>query len=111
MEQVAYYAFYLRFALILLMVQQVFLISFFKKIYQSPSYILDQFFALLTLGITLLGLLVWWAIPFFFEGQFSLMTESIDTYRGLFYILCFHTICWSALAFNEQIIHLSLIHI
>ncbi|MEM9820732.1 MAG: hypothetical protein AAF985_06655 [Bacteroidota bacterium] len=105
LEQVAYYAFYLRFALILLMIQQVFLISFFKKIYQSPPYLLDQFFALLSLSLTLMGLFIWWAVPYFLEGQFSLLAASIADYRDLFYILCFHIICWANLAFNEQIIH------
>jgi len=93
LEQVAYYAFYLRFALILLMVQQIFLISFFKKIYQSPPYLLDQLFALLSLGLTLLGLLIWWAVPYFFEGQFSLLAESI--------LLLFTWSTWSVLHIQE----------
>ena len=105
LTSVAYYAFYLRFALILLMIQQVFLISLFKKIYQSPPSLLDRYFAYFLMSILLIGLLLWCLVPMFLTNYFVLMQDSIEQYRDLFYILCFHTIFWAGLAFNENIIH------
>lgn len=104
-ESLAYYAFYLRFALIILMIQQVFLITFFKKIYQTAPATLDRYFAILLGVLCCLALLIWWTIPLVFSPYLSLLHNSIDQYQDLFYLLCFHSIFWAALAFNENIIH------
>lgn len=105
METVGYYAFYLRFATITIMIQQVFLIAFFRKVYQSSPDILDGYFAPFLLVILMISLLLWIIIPILLSDHLQLLRNTIVQFRSLYFILCFHTLAWACLAFNENIIH------
>ena len=105
METLGHYAYYLRFATITIMIQQVFLIAFFRKVYQSPPKVLDQYFAPFLLAILIISLLLWATIPLLLSGYLSLLHDTIEQFRSLYFILCFHTLAWACLSFNENIIH------
>ena len=105
METLGHYAYYLRFATITIMIQQIFLIAFFRKIYQSPPKILDQYFTPFLLIILVISLLLWGILPLMFSSYLPLLRDTIVQFRPLYFILCFHTLVWACLSFNENIIH------
>ena len=105
METLGHYAYYLRFATITIMIQQIFLIAFFRKVYQAPPKILDQYFAPFLLVILVISLLLWAAIPFLLSSHLPLLRDTITQFRPLYFVLCFHTLIWACLSFNENIIH------
>lgn len=104
-QTVGHYAFYLRFAMISIMIQQVFLIAFFRKIYQSEPSLLDRYYAPFLAAILLFSLGLWWGVPLFLSDYLPLLAASSQAYRLLYFTLCFHCIGWICLAFNENIIH------
>jgi len=105
LETLGHYAYYLRFATITIMIQQVFLIAFFRKVYQSAPKILDQHFAPFLLVILIVSLLLWAALPPLLSNYLPLLRDTIGQFRPLYFILCFHTLAWACLSFNENIIH------
>jgi len=104
-EAVGYYSFYLRFATLTVMLQQVFIVSFFKRIYQSDPAYLDKYFAGFIAFALAFSLLCFGAIPYLFWGKLTILTTSFYTYKTLYLTLCLHTVLWTAMALNENVIY------
>jgi len=105
LEAVGYYTFYLRFATLAVIMQQVFLVAFFRKIYQSKPAVLDTWFMLIWGAIFALILLSWKIIPFVFGEYLTLLKESFLAYKNVYFMLCFHALFWVGIAFNSNVIH------
>jgi len=102
---VGYYTFYLRFATLAVILQQVFLVAFFRKIYQSEVRILDSWFALMWGAIFVFILCSWKIIPLVFGEHLALLKSSFFEYKNIYFTLCFHTLFWVGIAFNSNVIH------
>ncbi len=105
LETVGYYTFYLRFATLAVMAQQVFLVAFFRKIYQSEPAVLDNYFAAILSFIFVFVLLSWLLIPLIFGNHLDLLRESYIDYKSIYYMLCFHALLWTGIALNSNVIH------
>ena len=105
LEAVGYYTFYLRFATLAVIIQQVFLVAFFRKIYQSEPRVLDAWFMLMWGVIFVLILLSWKIIPFVFGEYLTLLKTSFLEYENIYFMLCFHALFWVGIAFNSNVIH------
>lgn len=104
-EQVAYYGFYFRFAMLTVMIHQIINIVFFKKMYQADPQVLDRYFSFFVMIILGLSVFLWWLIPVLFSSTFNLLATTIENYKGLYYILSFQVVFWIVLALNENIIY------
>jgi len=91
--------------MMVVMIQQMISIVFFRKIYQSDAQELDYYFSRLIPVVLLLSLLLWWMVPLLTYDLFALFETSFATYNGLYYILSFHCIFWISLALNENLIY------
>ncbi|MEO1623881.1 MAG: hypothetical protein AAFV25_01895 [Bacteroidota bacterium] len=105
LEQVAFYSFYLRFAVAIILLQQVCNIVLFKKMYRSNAEKLDSYFSLFLVGALLLSLSLWWVVPHLLYDWFPFFQEMNEMHQQLYYILSLHTIFWVSMAFNENIIY------
>ena len=105
LEQVASYSFYFRFAVVVILIQQVFNIAFFKKIYRSKAAQLDNFFSAFIIGALFVAMLFWLLLPNLLSGMFSFFEEGHQGYAPLYFILSFHALFWISISFNENIIY------
>ena len=104
-ESVGFYGFYFRLAAVTVLVHQVVNIAFFKKMYEAPPAILDQYFSYFLVSICVLFLAMQLIIPVLFGSMFRILSESTNEHHLLYILLSFQMLFWIALALNENIIN------
>lgn len=104
-EEVGYYGFYFRLAAITVMIHQIINIVFFKKMYQSDTNTLDNYFSIFVGAILLMSISLSFLIPVIFSNVLTLLENSYADYKLLYFTLAFQVVFWIILALNENIIY------
>lgn len=104
-EEVGYYGFYFRLAAITVMIHQIINIVFFKKMYQSDTNTLDNYFSLFVGAILLMSISLSFLVPVVFSNVLTLLENSYAEYKLLYFTLSFQVVFWIILALNENIIY------
>ncbi|MBO3115220.1 oligosaccharide flippase family protein [Winogradskyella sp. DF17] len=103
-NEVGIYAFYFRLAAIVVMIHQVINIAFFKKIYTSQPKVLDKYFHLFFVGISILSLLIYFVAPFIVDTLSQFFKDTYNTYKGVYFLLSCQMVMWIATALNSNVI-------
>lgn len=103
-KDVAYYSFYFRLAASVVMIHQIINIAFFRKIYEAIPETLDKYFSMFIFIISILSMVSYLILPSLVISYFSIMKESFDNMKPLYFILSIQVVFWICNALNENII-------
>lgn len=103
-KEVGVYAYYFRLAAIVVMIHQIINIAYFKKIYLLNPNVLDKYFFLFFIFVTVLSFLIYLISPFFLKEFSNFFSETIDNYKVIYFILSAQMAMWISTALNSNIV-------
>jgi len=103
-ELVGIYAYYFRLSAVVVMIYQVINIAFFKQMYLIDPKILDKYFSLCFLILYVISIVVFVCTPYFLPYFSEFFTSTIQTYKGVYFLLSTQMIFWIATALLSNII-------
>jgi O-antigen/teichoic acid export membrane protein len=105
LTEVGVYSFFYRLAAAVLLVHQLVITIFFKKIYQLENNAIDNYFAKIMFGIFCVGLLLFLILPPVLDDYFVLMQNYHAKYLNVYLTLAIQMVIWAATAQMEMIIN------
>ena len=103
-EEVGVYAFYFRLAAIVVMIHQVVNIAFFKKIYTLNPTILDRYFFVFFIFISLLSAIIYFVSPYIVPHLSNFFSKTFIQYSDIYFLLSAQMVMWIASALNSNIV-------
>lgn len=102
--EVAVYSFFYRLAFAVLIVHQLLVTIFFKKMYQLENNAIDNYFTKIITAIFLIGVTLFFALPPILDKYFVLMQQYHLTYLNIYLALTIQMVLWASIAQLEMII-------
>lgn len=103
-EEVGIYAFYFRLAAIVVMIHQVINIAFFKKIYTLNPLVLDKYFSLFFVLISVLSTIIYFISPYIVGPLSNFFNNTYESFKHVYFLLSAQMVMWIASALNSNII-------
>jgi len=103
-EEVGIYAFYFRLSAIVVIIHQIINIAYFRKIYTLNPMILDKYFSLFFIFISVLSIVVYFVSPYIVGYVSDFFNETYEDYRSIYFLLSAQMVMWIATALNSNII-------
>ncbi|WP_157358374.1 oligosaccharide flippase family protein [Winogradskyella sp. J14-2] len=103
-EEVGVYAFYFRLAAIVVMIHQVINIAFFKKIYTANPLVLDKYFSIFFVLISILSIIIYLVSPYIVRHLSDFFNNTYERFNDIYFILSAQMVMWIASALNSNII-------
>jgi len=103
-EMVGIYAYYFRLSAVVVMIYQVINIAFFKQMYLIDPKTLDKYFAQCFLALYVISITVFVCTPYFLPYFSEFFASTIETYKGVYFLLSTQMIFWIATALLSNII-------
>lgn len=105
MTEVGVYSFFYRIAFSALIVHQLTITIYFKKLYQLENKLVDRYFCRIILGIFLLSLCLFLFLPNLLSDHFILMNLYRTTYLNIYFALAIQMVLWAATAQLEIVVN------
>jgi len=103
-ELVGIYAYYFRISAVVVMIYQIINIAFFKQMYLIDPKTLDKYFSMCFLVLYAISIIVFVSTPYFVPYFSEFFASTIQTYKGVYFLLSTQMIFWIATALLSNII-------